>query len=73
MSADFSHPDTKNQTDFKNESEELSNEKVSAKAFRDSQLDSILSDIRNECMEQKITPEECAKLFQQRAELYVNE
>lgn len=52
---------------------ELSNEKVSAKAFRDSQLDSILSDIRNECMEQKITPEECAKLFQQRAELYVNE
>ena len=33
---------------------ELSNEKVSAKAFRDSQLDSILSDIRNECMEQKL-------------------
>lgn len=52
---------------------EAYNEKVSAKAFRDLQLDSILTEIRNECMEQKITPEECAKLFQQRAELYVNE
>ena len=39
----------------------------------DLQLDSILTEIRNECMEQKIAPEECAKLFQQRAELYVNE
>ena len=43
------------------------------KSFSGLQLDSILTEIRNECMEQKITPEECAKLFQQRAELYVNE